>query len=156
MPSHGTHVDDSRHTCGWVMSHTWMSHAKHVDESCHTYEGVSIHDVGSIETSDSGSWSPAVDPELCLTHMDESRHTFGWVAPNKWMSHVTHMKVSLYPECGVTWHSIPTCDMTLVPAYNMTQMTYLRTCNISHDVTWHIIPRQLITHTGMSVAKHVD
>ena len=34
--SHATHVDESRHTCGWVTSHIWMSHSTHVDESRHT------------------------------------------------------------------------------------------------------------------------
>jgi len=29
--------NDSCHTQGWVMSHTWMSHVTHMDESCHTH-----------------------------------------------------------------------------------------------------------------------
>jgi len=32
------HVNESRHTYEWVMSHMWMSHVTHMNESCHTYE----------------------------------------------------------------------------------------------------------------------
>ena len=34
--SHVTHLNESCHTCEWVMSHMWMSHVTHVNESCHT------------------------------------------------------------------------------------------------------------------------
>jgi len=40
---HVTHVDGSCHTCGWVMSHTWMGHVTHVDGSCHTRGWVMSH-----------------------------------------------------------------------------------------------------------------
>ena len=33
----------SCHTCGWVMSHIWMSHVTHMKESYHTYEWVMSH-----------------------------------------------------------------------------------------------------------------
>jgi len=33
--SHGTHLNESWHTCEWVMAHIWMSHGTHVNESWH-------------------------------------------------------------------------------------------------------------------------
>ena len=36
--SHGTHVNESWHTCEWIMAHMWMSHGTHVNESWHTHE----------------------------------------------------------------------------------------------------------------------
>jgi len=33
---HDTYMNDSRHTCKWVMSHLYMSHVTHMTMSCHT------------------------------------------------------------------------------------------------------------------------
>jgi len=44
--SHVSHMNESRHTYEWVMSHIvmlWMSHVTHVNESCHTCEWVMSH-----------------------------------------------------------------------------------------------------------------
>jgi len=46
-------LNESCHTCEWVMSHICRSHVTHMNESCHTYEGV--------------------------TPMDEACHTYEWV-----------------------------------------------------------------------------
>jgi len=35
-----TRMNESYHTCEWVMSHMWMSHVTHVCEPCHTCEWV--------------------------------------------------------------------------------------------------------------------
>ena len=75
--SHVTHMDESCHTRGWVMSHTWMSHVTHMDEFCHTHGWVMSH-----------TWMRHV------THMVESCHTHGRVMSHTWMSHVTHMNKS--------------------------------------------------------------
>ena len=75
--SHFTHMNESCHTYGWVMSHIWMSHVTHMDESCHTCEWVMSH-----------IWMSHV------THMDESYHTYRWVMSHIWMSHVTHVNES--------------------------------------------------------------
>jgi len=53
-----THVNESCHTCGWAMSHVWMSHVNHVNESCHACKWVMSH-----------MWKSHV------THMNESCHT---------------------------------------------------------------------------------
>jgi len=36
-------MNESCHTCEWVMSHVWMSHVTRVNESCHTCEWVMSH-----------------------------------------------------------------------------------------------------------------
>ena len=41
--SHGTHMNQPRHTYEWLMSHIWMSHGTHMNESCHTCECVIGH-----------------------------------------------------------------------------------------------------------------
>ena len=75
--SHVTHMNESCHTCEWVMSHIWMSHVTHVNESCHICEWVMSH-----------IWMSHV------THVNESCHTYEWVMSHIWMSHVTRMSES--------------------------------------------------------------
>jgi len=70
-----THMDESCHTYGWVMSHIWMSHVTHMDESCHTYRWVKSH-----------IWMSHV------TRIDESCHIYGWVMSHIWMSCVTYRR----------------------------------------------------------------
>ena len=43
--SHGTYMNESRHTYEWVWvtSHIWMSHGTYMNESRHIYEWVSAH-----------------------------------------------------------------------------------------------------------------
>ena len=74
-------VDESCNTCGWAMSHIWMSHVTHMVESYHSYEWVMSHTWMSHVTH---IWMSHV------THMDVSCHTYGWVVSLMWMSHVTH------------------------------------------------------------------
>ena len=57
----------SHHTCGWVMSHTWMNHATHMNESCHTY-----NDLFHCLIPDDMRMSR-------VTHMNEPCHTHEWV-----------------------------------------------------------------------------
>jgi len=58
---HVTHMDESCHTYGWVMSHISMSPVTHMNESCHTHEWVVSHI----------TMSP-------VTHRNESCHTRKW------------------------------------------------------------------------------
>jgi len=62
LMSHGTRMDESWHTYGWVMTHIWMSHGTHMNESWHTYEWVMAH-----------IWMSHG------THMNKSWHTYEWV-----------------------------------------------------------------------------
>ena len=69
--SHVTHVNESRHTCEWVMSHMWMSHVTRVNELCHTCEGV-------------------------MSLMWMTRSHWEWIRSHIWMSHVAHMNESCH------------------------------------------------------------
>jgi len=71
-----THLNESCHTCEWVVPHIWMSH---VIGSCHTYEWVMSH-----------IWRRHV------THMKVSRHAYEWVMSHIWMSHVIRMNESCH------------------------------------------------------------
>ena len=46
--SHVTHKNDTCHTCGWVMSHMYMSHVTHRNYTCHTCGWVMSHICTSI------------------------------------------------------------------------------------------------------------
>jgi len=59
-------MNESYHTYGRVMSHTWMSHVTHMTESCHIIP-----------------WKRHV------THMNESFYIFQWVMSHVWIRHVT-------------------------------------------------------------------
>jgi len=79
--SHDTHVNESRHTCEWVMSHMWTSHV--------THERV----MTQISTSH-------------VTHMNESRHASKWVTSHIWMSHGTHINKSWHTYGWVTLQAL--------------------------------------------------
>jgi len=90
--SHVTHVNESWHTCEWVMSyshiqrvksHKWLSHVTHVNESCHTCEWVMAH-MWMSHVIQSYTTSQA-------TQVTESCHTCEWVMSHMWMSHGTHV-----------------------------------------------------------------
>ena len=55
------HVNESRRTYEWDMSHIRMSHVEHMNESCHTYDWVMLH----IRMSQ-------------VTHKKESCRTYEW------------------------------------------------------------------------------
>ena len=80
--SHVLHVNESCHTCGWVVSHIWMRHASHMNESCRTYEWVMSHIWMSHVTH--MNWGCHV------AYMNESCLTYGWVMSRIWMRHVIH------------------------------------------------------------------
>jgi len=66
--SHVPHVNESCHTCEWLMSHIWLSHFTH-------------------------EWHVWISH---VTHMNESRHTHKWVMSHTWASHVSHMSCHTY------------------------------------------------------------
>jgi len=79
---HVTHMYESCHTCVWVMSHWWISHVTHVYASCHKCVWVMSH--------------------MCVshvTHVYESCHTCVWVMSHMCVSHVTRVYQS-YREMG--------------------------------------------------------
>jgi len=70
---HVAHMNESRHTYEWVMSHIWML-------------------ISSILTFLLRSWSfnSATRLQRVMSHMNESHHTCRWVTSHIWISHVTH------------------------------------------------------------------
>jgi len=65
-----THMNESRHTHEWVMSHTWMSHVTHMNESCHTQAR------GTPTQKWVKSHAEMIHVAHTITsHMNESRHT---------------------------------------------------------------------------------
>jgi len=66
---------------GWAMSHTWKSHVTHVNESRHTYIWVVSH--VAIGLGEVLLWEVRR-----LTRSNRSYHTYEWVMPHIWMSPV--------------------------------------------------------------------
>jgi len=123
--SHGTHVNESWHTCEWVMSHIWMSHVTHLNESQHTWmryatytnrsgqnmclwlshvthSNESCH-VTHMNVSVSHIWMGQVEMFVCchnpwLYFLNESCHTHESVLSHMWRRRVTLLNVSC-PTC---------------------------------------------------------
>jgi len=79
---HVAHVNESRHTYEWVISHMWMSHVTHMNESSHTYEGVMSHTCEWV-MSHTYEWVMSHINESCHTHMNETCHTYQCGLPKK-------------------------------------------------------------------------
>ena len=104
--SHGTHVNESWHTCEWVMAHMWMSHGTQVNESWHTYEWVMAHVWMRHGTHMKESWHTyeRVTAHIWTnygTHMNELWHTYKWVMVHKWIhgqgrARMIRLHLSLY------------------------------------------------------------
>jgi len=106
-----THMNESRHTYEWVMSHiwmnhghqswnpclhqrcqnepcrVWMSHAPRMTESCHTYEWVMATKV-EIRVSISAVRISNDTWMRHVTHMNESCHTYEWVMATQVETHI--------------------------------------------------------------------
>ena len=140
--SHGTHVNESRHTyqqtisivlnlsesCR-VMSHMWMSHGTHVNGSCHTYE---------------------------------------WVMSHMWMSHGTHVNESWYTcewvttdtSCHIKWvMSRMTSCQRVMPCYALVCLSAcvhsLCVCVCLHHVNTHMMSYQWVLSCYAHVCLHV-
>ena len=71
---HVTHMNESCHTCEWVMSHIWMSRVTHMNESCHTYEWLMSHMwMSHGSTVYEKKWLVCRDSFTC--YMQEMTHT---------------------------------------------------------------------------------
>ena len=90
------HMNESRHTYGWVMSHIymvpsqiWISHVTELKKSCHTLERV-MSRIWIRHTCEQAM------ARICTshgTHMKESWHTYytHMNVTHIWMSHGTHI-----------------------------------------------------------------
>jgi len=113
--SHVTHMNESRHTYEWVMSHIWMSHVTHMNESCHTssarapcwsflkvttgicmnvalcipkrYIDAYMRVVISKKRNQKSTWVSCKYTDVSSVYMCIYMYTM----PHTWMRHVTHM-----------------------------------------------------------------
>ena len=90
---HATYVNESWHTCEYVMSPVWMSHGTHVNTSCHPYEWVMAHMWIRHVTHVNTSCHPCewVMAHLWIRHVTRMNE---WETPHIWISHVTHIHVT--------------------------------------------------------------
>jgi len=70
-------VNETCHTCEWVMSYIWMSKVTHMNETYHTYEWARSH-----------MWMSYI------THLCSHRHLH--TSTSVWMWHVIHMNEPCY------------------------------------------------------------
>jgi len=87
-----SHMNESRHTHDWVISHMWISHVSNMNALCHTYEWVMPH-----------TWMNHLTRHV--THMNTTRHAHIWVMSHMWVNHVSHMKslCHTYRVCPMGW-----------------------------------------------------
>ena len=146
--SHVTHVDESCHTCEWVMSHMWMSHVTHDNESCHTCEWVmSLTHVD--ESCHTCAWVMSHMTMSHVTHVNESCHTCEWVMSQMWMSHVTHVNESFH-----TWQWVMS-HMTMSHVTHVNESCHTCGWVMSHMWMSHVTHVNESRHTCASVTSHM-
>ena len=118
--SHVTHVDESCHTCGWIMPHMWMNHATRTNEEWPMYEWVVSHIwmrhcTRTIESCPC-IWMSHVTRLILscaiaschtyegVTYTNESCHVHTWVMSRTYMSHVTYIHESCHTYAWVMSH----------------------------------------------------
>jgi len=143
---HATYVNESWHTCEYVMSPVWMSHGTHVNTSCHPYERVMAH-----------MWIRHV------TRMNESWHTCEYVMSPVWMGHGTHVNTSCHPceyVMSPMWMSHGTLVNTSCHPYewvrdatHMNQSCHTHSC---HTQDWMMHHLELMSHICMRHVTHMN
>jgi len=112
--SHGTHVNESRHTCEWVMAHTWMSRVSYMDGSCPPYE------CGKSKSTSTTRNTPFSRP---LIHVHKSWQICEWILEHTWMSHISCMNESYMNESCHTYE----CEARQVKVYDRTSLHFVVT-----------------------------
>ena len=149
LTENATHMNQSCHTCSWVMSHIPMSHVTSISESCHTCQVMShisttCRPWQRVLCLISTAVQSAVYPILILpplryyqschthqrvmsrismshvTHTNESCHTYQWVMSHISTSHVTHINESCHTYERVMSH-IWTSHVTQIRTEAMTE-----------------------------------
>jgi len=93
LMSHGTHINESRHTYGWVMAHLWMSHGTHDNvfpvlwliHMCAMTHLHVCHDTFICVPCARKCAILSVSRSLRA----QSCHTYEWIMSHIWMGHVT-------------------------------------------------------------------
>jgi len=115
-----TSINESWHTCEWVMAHTWMSHVTPMNESCHTHlpfatpltmtTTLDMRMYTLLSMSHAALIWVSHVTHICMRHVtyipdndnnaryayvhtyiNESCHAYEWVMSHIWMSHVTYI-----------------------------------------------------------------
>ena len=143
--SHGTHVNESWHTCEWVMAHMWMSRGTHVTEprspyqlSRSTLQIVNVRGAGFLNKN-FGHLPLFFDTLSHDTHADESQHTCRRVDK----SHVTQN--TPLTSCPGELKDMVRCAGVL----NMNE-----SCHKREEVTAHMWKRHVITHVNESQSPY--
>jgi len=129
-------LNESCHTCEWVMAHIWMSHVAHdthkKDLPTHM-NGISCRHTLGVLTSHTYEYVGSHMWMRHVVHVDESGHTFEW-----FISHMTHMRETR-PH---TWAASPVATL-----YACWRVTHILT---SH--TYECVG----SHMWMNRVSHVD
>jgi len=138
--SHITHVDESRHTwgcvvsqilltsrhmCWWVMSHILMCRVTHVDESCHT--------CGYVVT------------QMLISHVTHV-NAFAWSVDYSNPSHIITRIHELYRH--ILLHSITNSIISYNYTLSRTLSSHVITLNheLYHHILLHFITNFIITY----------
>jgi len=116
------HMDESHHTCEWVMSHIWMSHVTRMKEMCQK-EWVMSH-IGMSH----------------VTHMNELCRTYEWVMSHIWTSHVTHKNEPYFTHERESCHTYESVTSHIRIRYftKKNQSCYVEKWSISHTKIRHV------------------
>ena len=125
---HVTYMNQSCHTCKWVMAHIWLIYALRMNRSCHTWVMSHMKDARHILV-----WVTCTFLHISMSHTYVLENVrFG---PTSLMCDVTHVWHESF--MFVTWLS-PTCDMTHLHGHD----SLTRLIHMSHVtpscVTWLI------------------
>ena len=176
--SHGTHMNESWHTCEWVMSHIWMTHVTHMNESWHTYEWVMALITWVPLLVDTYVWYPFYqchDSFICVPwlirvcllfiHMCDMTHSYVWhdsFICVTWLIHMRDMtdRAPLLQVCIIHKLSVPwlihRCAMThLCVCHDSFKCVpwLIHRCDIYYSYMWHdsqsVIARRHACNTHM-------
>ena len=108
-------MNESYHTCEWVMPHIWMSHITHVNESCHTFECV-VSRMIVTSHADRGCYTTWMSRHTFVTHMKDVWQCHVWMRLWSYMrgsinesSNMSHMSES--------WHICDTSKWCVTMSY---------------------------------------
>jgi len=143
--SHITHVNESCHTCSWVMSHKSRHSALCCEEDANNHQKLS-HVAHSNESCRTCEWAMSHVATSHTAHVNESYHTRQWAMSHTWMhswvmshmlmSHVTHVNESCHTGYGTHYSAVKKAQQTT------------RNWVISHIAMRHVTHVNESCHTG--------
>ena len=165
LMSHDTHMNESWHTCEWVMTHIRTSHDTHVNESWHTYEYQThtqtkrdiiercnslcvtcliSHIWVSLDTHMCVRHTYVCQTHICVsdTHTNKTRHHREMQHNMCHMPYFTHLKVGHF--CDKVRHSCTKWHLCNKVRHSCNKVRHLcnkvrrvHTCDMTPSNTWH-------------------